>query len=70
MVKMKNSKHRKVMKERLDKMFGGELSDLIMKYKVVHHKDKNKKNNALSNLKLMEHEEHTSYHHAGRRKNK
>ena len=61
-------KHRKVMKEHLEKRLGKEISELFLKEFVVHHKDKNKKNNNLTNLKLMTTKGHTSHHHAGRRK--
>lgn len=56
------------MKEHLEKRLGKEISELFLKEFVVHHKDKNKKNNNLTNLKLMTTEGHTSHHHAGRRK--
>lgn len=65
---MSIKKHRNIFKERLNEMFGEKLADLIMYWSVVHHKDGNRKNNNISNLKLMTQEEHTSLHHAGRRK--
>lgn len=35
---------------------------------VVHHKDGNKTNNCIMNLELMEHGEHSAFHHIGRLK--
>ena len=39
-------------------------------FEIVHHIDRDHKNNNLSNLKLMSAEEHTSLHHAGLKYNK
>lgn len=32
---------------------------------IVHHIDKNQKNNNIDNLKIMNYQEHLSFHHAG-----
>lgn len=38
---------------------------LIPKGYVIHHKDGNTRNNELSNLKIMKHEEHSKFHNTG-----
>jgi len=49
---------------KIEKKLGRRLSI----HEVVHHVDKNHKNNKLDNLKIMSQEEHSSLHHAGSKK--
>jgi hypothetical protein len=37
-------------------------------FEIVHHIDNNPANNGINNLKIMSREEHSSLHHAGRRR--
>lgn len=55
---MSRQKGRKIMERAL----GRKLS----RYEAVHHKDRNIKNNDISNLQLMSLSEHSSYHMSGR----
>lgn len=41
------------------------LGRRLLRGEVVHHKDENKSNNALSNLEVMTHGDHTREHHTG-----
>ena len=45
------------------------LGRYLTKDEVVHHIDRNKKNNDISNLQLMGKGEHTHYHHFGKKSN-
>jgi len=48
--------HRLIMEKHLGRKLGI--------FEIVHHKDKNKSNNKLSNLQILSPEEHSSIHHA------
>ena len=52
--------YRKAAERYLDRALGND--------EVIHHIDGNKKNNDISNLKVMTGREHSSLHNAGRRK--
>ena len=38
------------------------------KFDIIHHKDRNKENDHITNLQLITPEKHISMHHAGKRK--
>lgn len=40
----------------------------LSRFDIIHHIDGNKENDKITNLKLMTSEEHTSLHHAGKKK--
>ena len=44
------------------------LNRMLSEEEVVHHIDRNKTNNKISNLKAMNSKEHLSMHHAGLKK--
>jgi len=56
-----NKKARKIMAIHL----GRKLSI----FEIIHHKDKNTNNNNIKNLEITTREKHTSFHHAGSKKN-
>ena len=58
-----NSLHKKARRI-MERNLGRKLSI----FEIVHHKDGNPRNNDIKNLIIMTPEEHTSIHHAGRRK--
>ena len=60
----KFQKEHKKARKKMSKYLDRELTI----HELVHHIDENPKNNKISNLKIMTREEHSSLHHAGRRK--
>lgn len=61
---MVSDKNHREARRVMSKHLGRELSI----FECVHHIDKNPSNNNINNLKIMTRQEHSSLHHAGRRK--